>query len=469
MKSMMMSCAVFLGSLAAFSATVENVGLATNAQGVVTVTYALDAPAIVTADVLTNGVSIGGARQWSLSGDVHRPVAAGENRSFTWKACEEAKDIRLENVTVEVKAWAESDAPDYLVADLLKVSDCRLRYYASAVFLPGGIVSNEWYRMYRMPFRKIRAKGVSWTMGTTTELGRVTSGNETAHSVQLAYNYYIAVFELTKAQGEAVGVTKSSDCTHSKTSRWRLTPFGRSTWNSWRGESSGATPTASSILGKISSRIGLTADFPLESEWEFAARGGYGEGTWGDGSAILTKQGNDRNLTRIAIYAKNKGAMTEVGTCAPNGYGLYDMHGNIAEYCRDWYQSDITSLNGAWCVDPTDYTRRADGVVGTNRVLRGGYWSYNADQVRASFRQSGKPGDYKTERGGRPMTYAHLGDEVAPAVAVSTNRFENLDFRPVPEASISALPVSRRTYHALLSAGFELDTLTPPGLMLILR
>ena len=471
MKKMLSALFVFQMVPVALATAIGDVGIATDGKGLVTVTYSLDSDAIVTADFRSNGVSLGGAKQWSLSGDVNRLVSAGNTKTLTWNAKQDAPETELTDITVELKAWAESDAPDYMVADLLKTTDCRIRYYPSADFLPGGIVSNEHYRMYRLVFRKIRAKDVEWTMGTTNELGRSSSGNETAHVVKLDRNYYIAVFETTKAQGEAVGSVKSSDCPHSKDSRWRLTPIGRSPWNGWRGTMPPSEPSTGSILGKFSSRTGLKVDLPTEAQWEFAARGGHEEGTWGDGSKILKTNSTDSNLSKLAIYKHNKAAMTETGTCATNSYGLYDMHGNIAEFCQDWYQADITGLNGALCVHPEDSTLRANGIPGTNRVVRGGYWSYNPDCVRASYRgHTVAPGSYKSEMGGRIMTFANLGDEVDPAVTVSTNTISRIDTRNTPATfGVSKDAVGLRTVHTLFSDAFALDTLTPRGLAFVLR
>ena len=76
MKKCLMVALVFSVLSILQAATVGNVGVLAGEDGCVIVTYALDADAIITADVRTNGVSVGGERQWSLSGDVHRLVAA---------------------------------------------------------------------------------------------------------------------------------------------------------------------------------------------------------------------------------------------------------------------------------------------------------------------------------------------------------------------------------------------------------
>ena len=149
MKKLLSVLFVFHVVPVAVASIIGGVDISTDGKGLVTVTYSLDSDAIVTADFRSNGVSLGGAKQWSLSGDVNRLVFAGNDKTLTWNAKQDAPETELTDVTVELKAWAESDAPDYMVADLLKTTDCRIRYYPSADFLPGGIVSNEHYRSER--------------------------------------------------------------------------------------------------------------------------------------------------------------------------------------------------------------------------------------------------------------------------------------------------------------------------------
>ena len=69
---------------ATFAATIGNIDISTNADGFVVVTYSLDSDAIVTADLKSKGVSLGGERQWSLSGDVFKLVSAGSGKKITW-------------------------------------------------------------------------------------------------------------------------------------------------------------------------------------------------------------------------------------------------------------------------------------------------------------------------------------------------------------------------------------------------
>lgn len=353
---------------AADAATISDIATSVGADGVVTVTYSLDADAIVTADFRENGVSLGGTNQWSLAGDVFKLVSAGTGK-MTWNAAKDIPGQQLSAVTVELKAWAESDAPDYLIADLMYGSTCRLRYYPSVDYIPGGIVADEAYRMYYLPLRKIRAKNVSWTMGTTSEKGRSTS-NEDAHQVMLDANYYIGVFELTHAQCAACEISRAGN--YNEEYRWRMTPQNRTPWNGFRGSTlPPAEPSISSPFGKIRDRTGLLVDFPTEAQWEYAARGGYSEGTWGDGSSILAQSSNDSNLSNLASYKYNVNIMTNTGSFSPNGYGLYDMHGNVGEMCQDWYRADITNLNGVCNANGAHYVDDEE-TAPSLRVVRGG-------------------------------------------------------------------------------------------------
>ena len=452
---------------AANAATISDIATSVGADGVVTVTYSLDADAIVTADFRENGASMGGTNQWSLAGDVFKLVSAGAGK-ITWNAAKDIPDRQLSSVTVELKAWAESDAPDYLIADLMYGSTCRLRYYPSVEFIPGGIVDEEAYRMYYLPLRKIRAKNVSWTMGTTNELGRATDGRETAHTVVLSANYYIGVFELTHAQCIACGIARAGN--YNEEYRWRMTPQNRTTWNGFRGALPPAEPSTSSPFGKIRNRTGLLVDFPTEAQWEYAARGGHPEGTWGDGSSILTKTSRDSNLGNLASYKYNVNIMTNTGSFKPNGYGLYDMHGNVGEMCQDWYRTDITTLNGVCNANGSHFVDDDTTTPANGRVVRGGHYGSDPSGCRASYRTAVDPGAYKTEWGScRVMTYANLGEEVAPTVSVSQDAFALDTRRDAPAAAVTGSAVELRSEQSVFSASFAIDMLKRLGALFLFR
>ncbi|MFZ2089004.1 MAG: SUMF1/EgtB/PvdO family nonheme iron enzyme [Desulfobaccales bacterium] len=108
---------------------------------------------------------------------------------------------------------------------------------------------------------------------------------------------------------------------------------------------------------------------PTEAEWEYACRaGGTGSYCFGDGEA---------ELRRHAWYAHNSERSTHpVGRLKPNAWGLYDMHGNVYEWCRDWY-GDYT---------PEPATDPQGPQAGDYRVLRGGSWDSEAGDLRSAYR-----------------------------------------------------------------------------------
>jgi formylglycine-generating enzyme required for sulfatase activity len=114
---------------------------------------------------------------------------------------------------------------------------------------------------------------------------------------------------------------------------------------------------------------------PTEAEWEFAARGGTK-------SRGYKYSGSD-NIKRVAWYDDNSGNKThKVGTKSANELGLYDMSGNVWEWCHDWYGKYSSSSK----TDPTGPS------TGSYRVYRGGCWDYSAGNCRVAFRSYFSPG-----------------------------------------------------------------------------
>jgi len=124
---------------------------------------------------------------------------------------------------------------------------------------------------------------------------------------------------------------------------------------------------------RVAGRIGTNSVYrlPTEAEWEYACRG------W---TSTRFSYGDDpgyTNLTNYAWYYDNCGGTTHpVGQKLPNPWGLYDMHGNVSEWCQDWY--DV--YPGGTALDPQG------PATGSYRVFRGGYLYYSARYCRSAFR-----------------------------------------------------------------------------------
>ncbi len=145
-------------------------------------------------------------------------------------------------------------------------------------------------------------------------------------------------------------------------------------------------------MGKLRAKTGLGFDLPTEAQWEYACRAttirAYNDYTknGGEGSDCLDGEyGMDANLDPLGRYYWNGGDSSYhavVGSYQQNLWGLYDMHGNVWEWCLDWYDSYSGNVT-----DPLG------GSTGSERVYRGGAWNYNAERCRSSRRSQAIPLD----------------------------------------------------------------------------
>ena len=347
----------------------------------VTAEYELAEPAIVTLDVLTNGVSIGAANVTHAYGDVNRVVGAGAHR-LHWQAERSWPGFIFsdDTVAVEVTAWATNAPPDYMVVDLV-VNKGERTYYTAAEQLPDGGLKNDRYKTDYLVMRRIPAAGKTFRMGSPAdEPGR--RPNEILHYVTLTNDFYMSVFELTQGQYKnVVGEvnpqnTKYGFCA-TRPLDWLVYDRFRGVKKRWPRDGHAVDPGSS--LGVFRSVLKLpTLDLPTEAEWEFACRAGTLSARY-DGSEFPA------SVAEMAWLGEDRKCPHDVGMLKPNGWGLYDMYGNVDEYCLDYYAEGLAY--GA--VGSTVLAPRGPNS-GMERVIRGtgSWWSSNGDQARSAFRQS---------------------------------------------------------------------------------
>ncbi len=173
------------------------------------------------------------------------------------------------------------------------------------------------------------------------------------HEVRITKAFYIGAHEVTQEQYAAVMGKNPSKFPGARN------PVERVSWHD-----------AVEFCARLSEKDGQTYRLPTEAEWEYACRGGSTT-AYSFGSA-------PRRLGDHAWYSRNSGEKPhEVGLKLPNAWGLYDVHGNVWEWCQDWYDDDYRSSTAE---DPTGPTS------GTYRCVRGGSWFDYPTPLRSAAR-----------------------------------------------------------------------------------
>ena len=221
---------------------------------------------------------------------------------------------------------------------------------------------NRLIQVGNVQFEMVYVEGGTFRMGATEEQGEDAWDYERpVHRVTLS-SYLIGKHEVTQALWEEV---MGSNPSHNK--QGGDYPVENVSWFDCQ-----------EFVKKLNARTGMQFRLPTEAEWEYAARGG-------DRSKGYKYAGSD-NLDEVGWYDGNSGNYThQVGEKKPNELGLYDMSGNVYEWCQDWYYYRYYRDEAQ--------TNPAGPRSGGGRVLRGGcYWS-NARCCRVSYRGLSGPGD----------------------------------------------------------------------------
>ena len=312
------------------------------------VSYDLNKQADITLFVSTDGGSTY-TKLYRVSGDVGKNVSAG-HKTIAWDVLAERERLVGENIVFKVRALSEDDL----------------------TFTVNGV-----------SFKMIYVKGGTFTMGCTSEQGSDCESNEKpSHSVILS-DFWMGETEVTQALWQAV---------------MGSTPTFEGGWESLYGKGNDYPAykinweVCKEFCNKLNSRLsdqlpsGCRFALPTEAQWEYAARGGnksrnykycgsnnIEEVAWYWGNSGKTHLNGEWNYTRVY---NNKCQTHPVRQKKANELGLYDMSGNVEEWCLDGYGNYSSSSQ----------TNPLDSSSDSFCTLRGGCWSDRAIDCRVSNR-----------------------------------------------------------------------------------
>lgn len=246
--------------------------------------------------------------------------------------------------------------------------------YPSSSYSGSSMVSGQDFTetAWGINMKMVWVEGGEFMMGCTSEQSDCESDEHNVRRVTVD-GFYIGMLEVTQAQWEAV--------------------MGTSVYQQWSKAGKNGNPSrgvgadypmyyvswdeAMEFCRLLSNKTGRTYTLPTEAQWEYAARGGNRP----DG----TKYAGSNMIDAVAWYYDNSGITTHpCGTKRANALGLYDMSGNVREWCKDWYSSSYTSY---------DTNNPAGPSSGSYRVIRGGGWYNNAENCRVANRNYNSPGN----------------------------------------------------------------------------
>ena len=314
------------------------------------------------------------------------PMTAGKHR-ITWDANADGVTNYVERASFVMKI--AHYAPAYMVIDVSGGPDAETYPVDFFNGEPLGGFNVPEYKGDKIVLRRIRP-GSYMAGSPSDEYGR-SATYEAQHCVAISKPFYIGLFEVTQQQ--YLNVMGGTNPSKYQGDTWQYRPVEVVSYNTIRGTANTTTHqydwpwtnevSAASFMGMLRTKCKSKGDagthtesvtgfdLPTEFQWEYACRAGTTGAFNTTNDFANTSAGQQSAMALLGRYSGNKtdkhgnsDAHTIVGSYDPNQWGLYDMHGNVNEWCLDWYKTDVQTLGQI--VDPA-------GVdSGTKRVHRGG-------------------------------------------------------------------------------------------------
>ena len=294
-----------------------------------------------------------------LSGDT--ALTAGTHK-FVWDMNAEGLTFKSSNVVFNVSC--ETTPATYCVINLSAGANATSYPVTYLAAPPNGGFNVEAFKTTKLVLRRLEAG--TFIMGEDQ--------SDESHRVTLTKPFFCGLFEVTQKQYTLV--TGTDPCSSTQYGKSDSRPVHYVSYDMIRGTSNGAkwpsssAVDSSSFIGKLRMRTGLDFDLPTEAQWEYACRAE---------TTTVYYWGNTIN-DNYAWYDSNSLTSTHsVGVKTPNAWWLYDMSGNVWEWCLDW--------NGTLAYG----TNPKGSSSGVNRILRGGSWLRDANYCTSSTRGSSVP------------------------------------------------------------------------------
>ena len=308
---------------------------------------------------------------------------AGKYKAI-WMPDESFEGVVTEEMLMMVEVAEKPNLPSeglYMIVDL---ESGRITYRNS---VPDEGWTDE-YKTTKMVLRRIKAgKFMKGKEGDDAEKSCLESWRE----FTLSKDFYIGVFETTQKQYELIMGTNPSEFKGDTRPVESVSFF----WVRGSGKGSQWPKNTAvdnvSFMGRLRAKTGKDFDLPTDTQWEYACKAGTTT-DWNNGTD-MTDSSEDPELNKLGRYKFNKddgkggyAEHTAVGSYLPNAWGLYDMHGNVFEWCLDWHNyAEEEHLFKHQLTDPLGPN------IGSFRRLRGGGWTHGAVNARSACQVADYP------------------------------------------------------------------------------